>query len=427
MAANAAKVAAPPQPPQPKPLPPPGVPPPQPVLPQDKQDELHQNEGSDNVRAREDGYGDGGPAVGDGRPAGPAPGPAPAPAPAAPALAVPEVLEQPPGPVPAPGAQVLAATEHENVNEEEDVDFDLEEEPDGLSSLEIEHQLKEAQAKVDAAEARAKNRFKEAKEATARAVAAETRADKAEALGAQLEAGLTKMCDLNVKLQDELKEVKQQLAKKPSTTASSSSLASSSSTAESKPVAIVPSKQGAKPRHDVPSKATTVQANDEPGSPTRGPIGRVDGGEDAEIRRVEAGEQSNLIPAAELPATVPPATTPLATKPLAAKRPQPGPAEAAKKSPRLIEKAAAHPSKCYFDGRELDSGEYRCTREPIVSSSKMRLCIAPSCLAGPDACSAAAFHPFCYFDYYNILGQFSLGQDFTPFQCPACDDPAKSH
>ena len=214
------------------------------------------------------------------------------------------------------------------------------------------------------------------------------------------------------------------MAKKPSATASSSSVASSSSTAPgSKSAAtIVPPKPRATPKHPVPLISATVPTSAEPSSPTRGPISRVDGDEDAELRRVERGEESSPLPAAELPAPVPPAA-----KPLAAKRPQPSPAEAAKKSPRLKELAAARPSKCYFDGRELDIGEYRCTREPVVSAGKMRLCSAPNCLAGPDACSAAAFHPFCYFDYYCLLGQFSLSRDFTPFQCPACEDPAKSH
>jgi hypothetical protein len=191
-------------------------------------------------------------------------------------------------------------------------------------------------------------------------------------------------------------------------------MAGSSSTTGPKP--------RAKPKHAVPSISATVPTSAEPSSPTRGPISRVDGDEDAELRRVERGEESSPLPAAKLAAAVPPAA-----KLLAAKRPQPIPAEQVKKSPRLAELAAAHPSKCYFDGRELNIGEYRCTRDPIVSFGKMQLCRAPSCLAGPDAKSAAAFHQFCYFEYYNLLGQFSLSGDFTPFQCPACDDPAKSH
>ena len=201
------------------------------------------------------------------------------------------------------------------------------------------------------------------------------------------------------------------------TTASSSSMAGSSSTAA---YTAAGPKPRAKPKHAVPSISATVPTSAEPRSPTRGPISQVDGDEDAELRRLERG-------AAELPAAVPPAAEPLVAKPLAAKRTQPSTAEPVKKSPRLVELAAARPSKCYFDGRELDCGEYICTRDPIVSSGKMQLCRAPSCLAGPDAKSAAAFHQFCYFEYYNLLGQFSLSGDFTPFQCPACDDPAKSH
>ena len=348
--------------------------------------------------------------------------------------------------IPAPNraAPALEATEQEEVNvvhnEEEAGFFECEDDDPFGSSLKIEQQLKEAQAKVDAAEARAQQAEEEAQakvdaaearaqqaeddakkwmraanEATARAVAAEGRAGKAEALSAEYEVKLTTMCDLNDKL-----------SKKLSSTASSSSMAGSSSAVQSagskSAATVVPPKPRAEPRHAIPLKSATVQANDEPSSPTSGPIGRVDGGEDAELRRIEAGEHSSLLPAAELPAAVPPAA-----KPLAAKRTQPSTAEPVKKSPRLVELAAARPSKCYFDGLELDCGEYRCTRDPIVSSSKMQLCSAPNCLAGPDACSAAAFHPFCYFDYYCLLGQFSLSRDFTPFQCPACEDPAKSH
>ena len=417
MAANAAKVAAPPPQPQPQPQPqPPGEPQPQPPLPQDKQDELHQRSGSLNVRAGEL-------PVGDGEAIGPGPGPAAAPAPAAAALADRPAVAAAPGAA-APGAAAAEGDIDSVPGSGEGEGFDNNEQegefPPDEAMAAAEARAKAAEDRAEAAAARAEAAEREAAAAANRAEAAESRAAKAEANLSLLEEELTGMCDLTVKLQKEVKELKQQLAKKPSATASSSSVASSSKRAAT----VESPKQGAKPRHPVPSKAATVQANDEPGSPTPGPLGRVDGVEEAEIHRLEAGEQSNLIPAAELPAAV---LAPV-TKPLAAKRPQPSPApRPPSKSPRLIEKAAAHPSKCYFDGRELDSGEYKCTRDPIVSSSKMRLCSAPSCLAGPDACSAAAFHPFCYFDFYNILGQFSLSGDFTPFQCPACDDPAKSH
>ena len=62
-----------------------------------------------------------------------------------------------------------------------------------LPSVEIEQQLKEAQAKVDAAEARAAKAEVDATEATARAVAAEGRAGKAEALNEEYEEKLTSM------------------------------------------------------------------------------------------------------------------------------------------------------------------------------------------------------------------------------------------
>ena len=87
-----------------------------------------------------------------------------------------------------------------------------------LPSVEIEQQLKEAQAKVDAAEARAAKAEVDATEATARAVAAEGRAGKAEALNEEYEEKLTSMCNLNDKLDNDLKKIKSQLAKKPSAT-----------------------------------------------------------------------------------------------------------------------------------------------------------------------------------------------------------------
>ena len=123
-----------------------------------------------------------------------------------------------PAVVPAPGAPALEATEQEEV---EDVQhgsaFDDDDEPFG-SSLEIEQQLKDAQAKVDAAEARAAEAEDDAKKwmrATARAIAAEGRAGQAEALSAKYEAKLSTMCDLNDKL---YKDIKLQTAKKLSST-----------------------------------------------------------------------------------------------------------------------------------------------------------------------------------------------------------------
>ena len=416
MAANAAKVAASPPQPQPQLQPqPPGEPQPQPLLPQDKQDELHQNEGSLNMRAGEDLL-----PVGDGGAIGPGPGPAAAPAPAAPAPADRPAAAAAPGAA-APGA---AAAEGDIVHAEgsgEGEGFDNNEQegefPPDEAMAAAEARAKAAEDRAEAAAARAEAAEREAAAAANRAEAAESRAAKAEADLKLIEQEATGTCDLIAKLEKEVKELKQQLEKKKNP------VTSGSSSSSPKPAAV--------PKHPVPVRSAPISALKKPA----GPLGEVDSDEDEEQRRLEAGSPeaaaSNELPAARATAAAtaePPAAMPPATKPLAAKRPQPSPApRPPPKSPRLIEKAAARPSKCYFDGRELDSGEYRCTRDPIVSSGKMRLCSAPSCLAGPDACSAAAFHPFCYFDYYNILGQFSLSVDFTPFQCPACDDPAKSH
>ena len=342
------------------------------------------------------------------------PPPPPIPPPAGSAAPAPDLADRPAVVAAAAGAPgaAIGDPDHSEQESEEDLGFDNGDQDELFRSGEA---MAAAEARAEVAETKAEAAAKRAEEAEAKAEAAESRAAKAEAHLSLLEEELTGMCDLTVKLQKEVKELKQQLEKKknPGTSGSSS--------LSPKPAAV--------PKHPVPVRSAPISALKKPA----GPLGEVDSDEDEEQRRLESGSPeaaaSNELPRATAAATAePPATMPPATKPLAAKRPQPSPApRPPSKSPRLIEKAAAHPSKCYFDGREIDSGEYRCTRDPIVSSSKMRLCSAPSCLAGPDATSAAAFHPFCYFDYYNILGQFSLSGDFTPFQCPACDDPAKSH
>ena len=308
------------------------------------------------------------------------------------------------------------------------------------SSLEIQQQLQEAQAKVIAAEARAQQ--------------AEARAQQAEALSAEYEEKLTTMCDMNDKLEKDLKDIKLQLAKKQSSTASSSSMAGSSSTAPSassssmagssstapsagSKLTILPQKQRATAKHPAPAIYNPIPGTTQPGSPSRGPIGRVDSDEEAELRRLEGRDQgsqlhagtSNELPTAEPPAepaapAEPPASKPPAAKPTsAAKRPQqPTPDLSANqpKSPRL--QASAHPVKCYFDGLDLPTGEFHCHRQQIAA--KMRLCCAPKCMEGPTKCSAAAFHYQCYFDYY-MEKMVDLHKDWNPSRCPACDDPVQ--
>ena len=353
--------------------------------------------------------------------AGPAAAAAPAPAPA-PAEA------QAPAVFPAPGAPALEepVSPSEEAGAFDDGDDDL-----FGSSLEIQQQLQEAQAMVIAAEARAQQ--------------AEARAQQAEALCAEYEEKLTKMCDMNDKLEKDLKDIKLQLGKKQSSTASSSSMAGSSSTAPSassssmargssstapsagSKLTILPQKQKATPKHPAPAIYNPIPGTTQPGSPSRGPIGQVDSDEEAEMQRLEGrGESSTLSTAAsaaasdEPPAAKPSPAEPPAAKPL--KRPQPNPAQAAAppKSPRLV--ASAHPVKCYFDGLDLPGGEYHCHRPQIAKN--MRLCCAPNCMEGPSKCSAAAFHLHCYFDYYTEK-MVDLSKDWNPFRCPECDDPVQ--
>ena len=282
--------------------------------------------------------------------------------------------------------------------------------------------------------------------AEARAQQAEARAQQAEALCAEYEEKLTKMCDMNDKLEKDLKDIKLQLGKKQSSTASSSSMAGSSSTAPSassssmargssstapsagSKLTILPQKQKATPKHPAPAIYNPIPGTTQPGSPSRGPIGQVDSDEEAEMQRLEGrGESSTLSTAAsaaasdEPPAAKPSPAEPPAAKPL--KRPQPNPAQAAAppKSPRLV--ASAHPVKCYFDGLDLPGGEYHCHRPQIAKN--MRLCCAPNCMEGPSKCSAAAFHLHCYFDYYTEK-MVDLSKDWNPFRCPVCDDPSTS-
>ena len=265
--------------------------------------------------------------------------------------------------------------------------------------------------------------------AEARAQQAEARAQQAEALCAEYEEKLTKMCDMNDKLEKDLKDIKLQLGKKQSSTASSSSMAGSSSTAPSagSKATILPQKQKATPKHPAPAIYNPIPGTTQPGSPSRGPIGQVDSDEEAEMQRLEGrGESSTLSTAAsaaasdEPPAAKPSPAEPPAAKPL--KRPQPNPAQAAAppKSPRLV--ASAHPVKCYFDGLDLPGGEYHCHRPQIAKN--MRLCCAPNCMEGPSKCSAAAFHLHCYFDYYTEK-MVDLSKDWNPFRCPVCDDPVQ--
>jgi len=359
---------------------------------------------------------------------GPAPAPAPAPArraPPAPA-AVHEVAGQQ---RPQADGHVGAAGPAEEPIEEagafDDGDDDLFD-----CSLEIQQQLQEAEAKVIAAEARAQQ--------------AEARAQQAEALSAEYEEKLTKMCDMNDKLEKDLKDLKLQLAKKQSSTASSSSMAGSSSTAPTassssmagssstapsagSKATILPQKQKATPKHPAPAIYNPIPGTTQPGSPSRGPIGRVDSDEEVEIQRLEGrGESSTLSAAAraaasaEPPAAKPPPAEPPAAKP--PKRPLPSPAQAAAppKSPRLA--ASAHPVKCYFDGLDLPNGEYHCHRPQIAKN--MRLCRAPNCMEGPSRCSAASFHLHCYFDYYTDK-MVDLSKDWNPFRCPVCEDPVQ--
>jgi coiled-coil-helix-coiled-coil-helix domain-containing protein 2 len=358
LAANAAKVAAPPPPPKPHAGAPPGEPSPQPLLQQDKQDELHQNERSDNVRA-----GEGLLPVGDGEPARPAPGRAAAPAPAAPAPADRPAAAAAPGAA-APGA---AAAEGDIVHAEESGEgegFDNNEQegeyPPDEAMAAAEARAKAAEDRAEAAAARAEAAEREAAAAANRAEAAESRAAKAEANLALIEQEATGTCDLIAKLEKEVKELRKQVEKKNPVTSGSTSLSP---------------KPTAEPRHSAQPAAKRPKSSHEP----------------------PAAKQAK-------PSAKPPAPP----------RPSKSPRQAANLA------AAANERVCYFQGRELPSGEGYICHRPLTKAS-LRSCAGPKCLHGPGG-TPAFFHLWCFHNYYEET-ELTLPGDLEPFHCPECEDP----
>ena len=411
LAANAAKVAAPPPPPKPHAGAPPGEPSPQPLLQQDKQDELHQNERSDNVRA-----GEGLLPVGHGEPARPAPGPAAAPAPAAPAPADRPAAAAAPGAA-APGA---AAAEGDIVHAEgsgEGEGFDNNEQegefPPDEAMAAAEARAKAAEDRAEAAAARAEAAEREAAAAANRAEAAESRAAKAEANLKLIEQEATGTCDLIAKLEKEVKELRKQVEKKNPVTSGSTSLSP---------------KPTAEPRHSVPVRPNPISALKKPAG---GRLGEVDSDEEEELMRLEAGSPE-AAPSKEPPSTAQPAAKRLKSshEPPAAKQAKPSAKPPApprlSKSPRQAANlaAAANELVCYFQGRELPSGEGYICHRPLTKAS-LRSCAGPKCLHGPGG-TPAFFHLWCFHNYYEET-ELTLPGDLEPFHCPECEDPRARH